>query len=450
MDGPTPKQAEYAKRHCFDDEILESRGRCVCSSCHNTWRTDDVEADKMVCPHCGKVLSVTHHKQKVNRYAYYSVLTTKNNLQAVAWYLIKRTISKQGDDYLFSHVGTEWVKPNGVRFSVELPRFTMCCRKDQWCMGAKMELRRNSVFAAYLVANATYYGRVLPIMKRNGWKPNHKFGGYDTEILRNLASNKDFESWFKIGHYGVCRDWMQREFNHSFHYADKPKMTDEELTMIKLANRKHVKFDTRDKWIDHMDYLKDLIYMQQDIHNPKILFPDDFQAAHQYWHERANKKRQREEAIRQRERDYEDMRRKAENDEKKKAWIAVYTKNFGDMLINNGEYTIKPLISMDEFEAEAAHMHHCIVRYYGKLDTLLLSIEHNGKKCETAEICLTGSGNIIQCRGVNNQSSDFHDEIISMLKRFMNEFIKRYHKKAAQTMTLPVLASFYQPFKMAI
>ena len=450
--GPTPKQVAYAKRHCFDDEILESRGRCLCTACKHIFHTKDIEASKLVCPHCGKVLDVTHHKQKITRYNYYSVLTTKANMQMVVWYLVKRVVSKSEDDFTFAHVGTEWINAKGTRFSVELSRFTMCWRKDQWIYGVPMELKRNSVFARYLTSSATYYGRVLPILKRNGWKPNHQFDGYDTEVMRNLMNNQYFESWFKIGHYGVCWDWLQRESNHINWYAEKPSVTDNELVMIKLANRKHIKFTTKDMWKDYLDYMKDLVYMQQDIHNPQILFPDNFQTVHQYWSIKAQKKQNREQAIRQREQDIECMKAQAEKDKQKQAWIAMYTKCFGDMLLCNGEYIIKPLIYMDDFQAEAAHMHHCIVRYYGKVNTLLLSIEHNGKKCETAEISLTGTGNIIQCRGVNNQSSDYHDDIVKVLKGFMNEFIKRFRKATnpQPVVTLPVPISYYHPFKMAI
>lgn len=449
FDGPTPKQAAYARRHCFDDEILESRGRCLCTACKHTWHIKDTSENKLKCPHCGKNLNVTHHKQKAKWYNYFTVITTKANMQVISWYLVKRTVSKTEDDFEFAHVGSEWVREDGKRFSVELPRFTMCWRKDQWIYGSEMELRRCSMFARYLAASATYYVRILPKLKRNGWKKIDQFTGYETEVMRNLLGNKDFESWFKVGHYGVCWDWMRRESNHYNYWSTKAQMQSNELTLIKLANRKHVVFDTKDKWLDYLDYLKDLEYMQQDIHNPQILFPQDFQTAHQRLAERANRKRQREEEIRQRERNIELMKIQAERDKKKQAWIAKYTQCFGGMAFSKGDFTIVPLISMSDFQAEAAHMHHCIVTYYGKANTLLLSIEHDGKKCETAEINLLGMGEIIQCRGVNNQSSDYHDEIVKILNGYMAEFVKRFNKSVVKP-TLPVPASYYRQFQIAI
>ena len=451
-DGPTPKQAAYARRHCFDNEILESRGKCLCTACKHTWHIKDSNVEeykKLKCPHCGKTLEVTHHHQKVNRSAYFTVITTKANMQAVIWFLVTRSVSKTEDDFQFMHVGTEWINTSGTRFSVEMPRFTMCWRKDQWIYGGKMELRRNSVFSRYLCASATYYARVLPVLKRNGWNGNHQFDTWFTDVARNLMGNKNFESWFKVGHYGVCLDWLHREIDHLNYYAKKAEMSNSEMTVIKLANRKHIVFDTKDKWKDYLDYLKDLEELDQDIHNPKILFPVDFQTTHQQISDRANRKRERERQLLIQRQNIEFMEQKAKKDKQVKAWMSKYVGCFGDMRLNNSEFSVLPLISMDDFKCEAAHMHHCIVTYYGKENTLLLSIEHDGKKCETAEVSLFGMGRIVQCRGVGNKPSDYHDEIVKMLNSYMTEFIRRFRKPVVKS-TLPVPVSYYRQFQIAV
>lgn len=448
-DGPTPKQAAYARRHCFSDLILESCSTCVCTACKHTWRIKDTSVYKLKCPHCGKTMNVIHNHRKYTQREYFTVLTTKANMQVIMWYLVARTVSKTRDDVCFAHVGSEWITHNGTRYSVELPRYTMSMYKDQWIYGVPMQLRTKSTFARYCGTSAVYCVRILPILKRNGWKNISQFFDYNTEVMRNLLSNKYFESWFKVGHYGVCQKWLHMENDYLCGYNAKPTVTDDMLTLIRLANRKHIIFDTYEKWADHLDYIKDLVYMNQDIHNPKILFPEDFQAAHQALSERVCKRRHREAEIAQRQRYIELMERKAKKDLQTKTWLCKYAQCFGNMHLASDGFTILPLVSMDDFKCEAAHMHHCIAAYYGKLDTLLLSIEHNGKKCETAEIDLLGAGRIIQCRGVNNQPSDYHNDIVDILKGFMAEFIRRFNKPVAQP-TLPVPMSFYQQFQIAI
>ena len=130
-------------------------------------------------------------------------------------------------------------------------------------------------------------------------------------------------------------------------------------------------------------------------------------------------------------------------------WLAQYAACFGDMQLQCCKFTIRPLVSRGDFILEADRMHHCIETYYGKRNTLLLSIEHNGKKCETAEINLLGTGRLVQCRGVCNQPSDYHNEIVGILNDFMPEFERRFNKPFKQQ-TLPVPISHYQHYSIAI
>lgn len=444
----TPKQMAYAKKHCFSENILESRGTCLCTACKHTWHVDNCQDYEMTCPHCGKSLKVVHHSRKGVRTAYFSVVTTQSNMQVIKWFLATRTVSKTEDEIKLNHVGSEWIRKDGKYRSVELERFTMTYRKDSWCFGNPMELRRNSLFARYLTATATYYVKVLPILKRNGWKRNGVFEGDDGVLMHNLLSNKAFESWYKIGHYGVCADWLRRMCNYSRGFSYAPVMSEDELTLIKLANRRHVVFKTSDMWKDYTDYLSDLQYMQQDIHNPSILFPKNFQEAHQRLSERVRAKRDRENERAARDGQRQNMLRLSRAPEKQR-WLTKYAACFSDMTLTQGNFTIKPLITTDDFSKEAAHMHHCIMSYYGTPNTLLLSIERDGKKCETAEVNLLGTGEIIQCRGVNNCYTDYHQDILNILKDCMKEFIRRINKPIVQP-TLPVPMSFYKPFQIAI
>lgn len=444
----TERQKRYAEQHCFGDVILSSRGVCYCTHCKTSWKSS--ANGKAVCPHCGKQLDVVEHKRKYTMVAYFMVFTTVNKMQVAKWYQVRRFVKfgDLADTYDFRHVGTEFLTDKGRRYSVELPRCPMCWERDRWSFYGDQELRKYNVFSRYLYAQATYYERIMPIFKRNGFKTDRQFEGEEMNIMQQLLCNPSFESWLKIGHWGVVLDWLRlaNVYEYSCHHSQtKPKFSEAQRTAIKLANRNHIVFDTKEKWLDFNDYLKDLIILGKDIHNPSILFPKDFQEAHRKAYEKVTRIRERERARQENER----MVRTVLHDQNKVKWLDEYAAKFSDMMLENGEFTVKPLINISDFNAEAEHMHHCIRTYYGKINTLLLSIEHCGKKCETAEVYLVGRGSIIQCRGVGNKPSEYHDTIVEMLEGFMKEFLRRYTTDNKQC-NLPVLANFYKQYQIAI
>lgn len=444
----TEAQLNYARRHCFNDVILSSRHSCLCTHCKGTWSTRDEVSGTITCPSCGKKLNVIEHKIKIDFSAYYSVFTTVNNMQVCSWYLVMRDVSKDIDYCSAIHVGTEFLTERGKRYSVELPRFTMCWEKDKWCYDKPKELRKRSVFQRYIVSNADYYVKVLPILKRNGFKCR-MLEGRTFDAMQELLVNNEYESWAKCGHYAVMRDWLIRV---SYDYHGKRMhsgMSDTERNLIKMANRKHIRFDKKEKWADYKDFYKDLEYMGKDVHNPSVLFPSDFQKAHAELSAKADARRLRERERENARIEHERMERQVKFDERKQRWIANYSARFSDMFLTNGDFSIRPLISMADFDAEAERMHHCIRTYYGKVNTLLVTIEYCGMKCETAEISLSNKGDIIQCRGVCNKPSAYHNDIVAMLESYMNEFLKRATMELKPQNNLPVLAKHYQPFKIA-
>lgn len=441
----TERQKKYAFKHCLEHLVLESQKHCYCTECGHDWTYKKgsyrLEKRDLIakCPHCGKEHKVLHNKRQYSDRTYFCVVSTKEHYQYIRWYMIRRTVSKQRYEHKFWTVGIEWINEKGRRFTFERNRAFYGYCIDLWSYCPKLEQRKKSTFARWLSPSATFYQSILPILKRNGWKRDHKFADMESIFMQKLLSDPHFESWYKIGHRAVCISYvvnicmtMRRTANYVF--------SEEHKRLIKLANRNNVIFDTIDKWNNFLNYIEELKECGQDIYNPKISFPKDFQAAHHLWHQRAQKRRAERQRIEDERRNRERAIIKCKQNEKKAKWIAEYAQRFKDMYITDNGFTIKPLITMEDFEKEHEHMHHCIVTYYGKFDTLLLSIEHDNKKYETAEISLL-NGQIVQCRGVNNQPSQFHDDIVTMLKSYMKEFIQRYNKKLV---TLPVLASHYK------
>lgn len=71
-------------------------------------------------------------------------------------------------------------------------------------------------------------------------------------------------------------------------------------------------------------------------------------------------------------------------------------------------------------------MHHCVYNcaYYARKESLVLSAKKNGKRLETIEVNLN-TFKIVQSRGVCNQNSDYHKQIIRIVEKNMYEIMRR-------------------------
>ena len=65
---------------------------------------------------------------------------------------------------------------------------------------------------------------------------------------------------------------------------------------------------------------------------------------------------------------------------------------------------------------EGAELHHCLFsnEYYLKENSLILSATIEGKRIETIEVSLD-TLQVLQSRGVCNQNSSYHDQIVSLV-----------------------------------
>lgn len=453
----TERQLAYGIKHCFNNNVvLESRGWLWCVSTNQVWHepAKDVKLySRILRPQTNyKKMDVLHGTSKRNR-THFVILTTKEGYQIARWFCIDRILymgkvkEQPKASYVAMPVGVEFVAPNGKRITFERNRCTMCWEKDRWSYwDDTLHLRRSSVFAKYFDSNAVLVLSITKKLRRNGWDKklmDEKFSTCAVEFCQGLLKWPLFEQCVKTGHYAVCWDLMAQERGRMMGQCRVVGLNDSLLTAIKLANRHHVQFGDYDKWRDFKDYMDDLLYLGKDIHNPSILFPVDFQKAHREVGHIAQKRRQETARQRERQLNLERLREKAETDKKVQAWVNEYSQRFADMDIRKAEFEVKPLVTKEDFVAEADHMHHCIVTYYGRPNTLLLSIAHNGQKAETAEVNLIGRGNIVQCRGQYNHPSKWHDEIVGLLEANLTEFIKRGQRKM-QPATLPVLATHYK------
>ena len=127
-------------------------------------------------------------------------------------------------------------------------------------------------------------------------------------------------------------------------------------------------------------------------------------------------------------------------DENKQKWIAVYVKGkkarefeeqyrermqaFFGLSFGSEDIRISPLKSVEEFAEEGLAMHHCVyaMGYYDgerHPDSLIMSArDKEGNRLETIEVN-TKSWKIIQSRGVCNQNSPRHEDIVRLITNYM-------------------------------
>ncbi|KGN71777.1 hypothetical protein JT26_00450 [Porphyromonas sp. COT-108 OH1349] len=126
----------------------------------------------------------------------------------------------------------------------------------------------------------------------------------------------------------------------------------------------------------------------------------------------------------QRDKEAEAQRRQKaiENEERFQALKAPF---FG-IAFTDGTIEVRVLESVAEYMEEGKALHHCVFtnEYYLKEQSLILSASIEGKRIETIEVSLE-TIKVIQCRGLQNKNTEYHDRIIDLVNANQQVFRDR-------------------------
>ena len=199
------------------------------------------------------------------------------------------------------------------------------------------------------------------------------------------------------------------------HLLSKSKGLDNYWNSYKLTLRRHYIISDIALWCDYVDMLKRL---GKDIHNPKYICPSDLRGEHDKREVELRRQREREAMERKREKAMADEERFRE----------LKSKFFG-IRFTDGTIQVHVLESVQEYIEEGAELHHCLFsnEYYLKENSLILSETIEGKRIETIEVSLD-TLQVIQSRGVCNQNSPYHEQIVSLVNA--NQQLIRQRMKA--------------------
>jgi len=237
--------------------------------------------------------------------------------------------------------------------------------------------------------------KLIPELKRSGYKKT-LYGQKPLDLFRTLLSDSKAETLIKAGQAKLLERIMDSGWKNIDNYWQS----------IRICIRNNYTPEDATLWCDYIDMLR---YFGKDLHNAKYVCPTDLHAEHdRYMHKKAKAEAQQEiEKLRDREPDF----------------IQSKGKFFG-IMFSDGNITVRVLESIEELILEGKFMHHCVGGYYSKKDSLILSATIDGKRLETVEVSLSKLA-VIQCRGVCNQNTEYHNQIIQLVGQNMPLIEKR-------------------------
>lgn len=392
----TERQLAYASRHCFSHKAVKRSKGYYCTHCGVIMKS----AEKK-CPHCGYRLEpIETRTRKMRDYDYYGIVTRCQEYQVIRIFMVHVDISV-GDkaQYSESEVIQQWIDPKGTCTYMAILR-GMGYYIDKWSYGSPLEIRNRNQYGAYDPNPTLYpYMSVIPEIKRNGFNGN--FYGIDpNSFFCAILSNNKIESLLKMGQIELFRE------------AVRSTSVLEYWQSMLICQRHGYIVKDGENWRDMMCLLKRL---GKDTHSPKYIMPADIKVAHDHWLRKVQfveKKEKLEREIR-------------EASQKETAFRELKGKFFG-VVVTDNEITLRVLESVREHIIEGAELHHCVgqCNYAMRSNSLILSATVNGERMETIEINLD-TMTILQCRGLQNQPSEYHERIVNLMKNNIHQIMKR-------------------------
>lgn len=397
-------EAQHDEALHMDGTIYAGRHRAWCSACGGEWETEVAWGRKRArCPHCGRTAEVVKSPNKSwMRHKYYvHVPTVCGEFQVIRGYIVDREVWRDGRSAVntFCEVFQHWVRPDGVD-TIRARR----CRPlsyyiDLWAFDSEMELRRDHD-RYYPGGYVSTRQRLIPTLRRNGLRRIGD-GAPVMGQVREALCNPFAEMLLKNGRreeFDVQCSWWH-------------KWTDTERVALRICVRHGYRLRDVGMW---RDYVGDLVELGLDIHNPFYVCPADLRAAH-------DRMQRRVEAKLKAEREREE-REEAERDRAAQESYVERVGRFFAIVLEDGDLTVEPLRSIDDFIAEAEAMHHCVLtnKYYAKDDCLILSARIGGERAATLEVA-PREGRILQCQAACNQRPAQYDRIVKLVSDNMGK-----------------------------
>jgi hypothetical protein len=404
----TINQTKWAYKNALDHIAYKTKSSTTCLDCGHVWGAES--AQKCKCPGCDNILyGVVTKKKKLDQSAFVAIVTVAEEFQVIRTFEIKSYHKcGQSADRSIREIAQQWYTPDG--------KLTVVGRTVSGYWGGysgDMEIRTK--ISTYYMANKFDLeidkvlpgSKVWPIYKRNGFSSDIH-GVPMLEFLKTILIDGTAETLAKCKQYSILRARM----------GNRRSAVSKFWGSIKICIRN--KYIVKDAGI-WLDYLELLEFFGKDLNNANYVCPADIKHRHDKLVAKKRIVQQRQASERQRKQIAEAQ--------------LSYEKNKGKffgLYITDGELSIKVLESVREFMEEGDVHKHCVFTnaYYNKPDSLVFSARIAGKPLETVELSLK-TLKVVQSRGMRNTPSEYHDQILNLMKKNVKLIKQRLKKEAA-------------------
>lgn len=411
---PTETQLNWSYNKCFEKFAVRNKSTLYCLECGHNWKDESeliTALDGTVCPNCEEKLKMhTHYKPNVTDVSYSAILTTKKGFQVVRMLCVSKQLKKgEKPIFYYGEVMQHFINESGVVTSLSKKINGFSQYYDSWIYSSDLSIQDKSFIGSnrYNINpnEVCPKGRILPIIKRNGYKGNlHDIAPH--KLFSLLLSNQNAETLLKTNQIDTLQNlgWYNDSIKIAKHWNS-----------IKICIKNNYTIKNFSDW---SDYINLLTFFGKDIRNAKYVCPIDLNKEHNRYVAKKiiiDKKKQLEEMK------AEILDAQISYTEQKKAFIGLQ--------FSSENITVKVLETVQEFMEEGDEMKHCVFasRYHEKEKSLILSATVEGKRVETVEVSLVDF-RIVQSRGIGNKKTVYNDKIIDLVTKNLN-VIRRRNKK---------------------
>lgn len=355
-----------------------------------------------------------YNKTHFKEIEYSAVLDTAGDFQVVRIICSHKQMKKGiAPTYFHKEVMQHWISFKGDVRTMSLSVNVFSQAYDQWKYYSSLEIRpkdfQNS--PKYRIAPYRVYPKlkVISSLKRNGFKTS----------LHNIAPQILFSALLKDSLAETLLKASQISML-TYYLTSSEQHLKQNWQAVKTCLKNNYRISNYRIWEDYIDLLR---WFKKDLSCALYVCPDGLSESHDRLVLKKRAIQRRKYLIEMRSEILEAQSVYAED-----------KKDFFGLCFSEKNLTVSVIENVRDFMEEGDNLHHCVFtnEYYKKRNSLILSAKVDGQSVETIEVSLKNM-EIIQCRGMKNNASTHHKQILTLMNRNLYQIKERVKKRKAKS-----------------